>query len=73
MLWEKIAEKILESKLGVRELNNIMGSLFYPIVFEAFQHSSSGSCIIDANGNYTLTYKKENKVYKGKCIDLKED
>lgn len=72
MLWEKIAERALGSKLGVRELNNIMGEMFYPIVYEAFQHSSPGSCVIDANGKYILSYKEEKKVYKGICIEIQE-
>ena len=72
-LWERIAEEILDNKLGVRELNRMMTKLFYPILYEAFQHTcGEGTCTIDSDGKYTLTYKKEKKVYTGKGLELKD-
>ena len=71
-LWEKVADVVEKSNIGVRELNNIIGKLFYPIMYEAFQHTSTGTCTIDEYGNYTLTYKKEKKEYKGRGFDFTE-
>lgn len=71
-LWERIAEEILGNNLGIRELNRIVTKLFYPVVYEAFQHTSSGRCVIDADGKYTLTYKGEKETYTGQGIKLKE-
>ena len=73
-LWEKIAEKILESALGIRKLNHIIGNLFYPVIFEAFKHTTSGECIIEADGSYMLSYEDDYEIYSGKVdLDLKED
>lgn len=71
-LWEKVADIVEKSNIGVRELNNIIGKLFYPIMYEAFQHTSTGTCTIDEYGNYTLTYKKEKKEYKGRGFGFTE-
>lgn len=71
-LWEIIAEKILENNLGIRELNRIMTKLFYPVLYEAFQHVGEGSCKIDADGSYTLRYKDEDVIYTGKGIEIGE-
>lgn len=67
-LWERIAEQILAGNLGVRALNNKIGKLFYPIVYESFKHVSGGRCIIEADGSYKLTYKGEDKIYTGKPL-----
>lgn len=72
ILWEKIAEEILDNKLGVRELNRKMTKLFYPILFEAFQHTGSGTCVIDEDGKFTLEYVSTDEIYTGKGIELKE-
>ena len=73
-LWEKIAEKILESNLGVRELNHVIGKIFYPIIYEAFQHTTGGECIIEADGSYMLSYKDDEEIYSGKVdVDLTEE
>lgn len=73
-LWERIAEKILESNLGVRELNHVIGKLFYPIIYEAFQHTSTGACIIEADGSYMLSYKDDKNIYSGKAdINILEE
>ena len=59
---EKIADELLESKTGARDVETKIDAILRPALYRVFQSPAEGICEIDANGSVKLlTHNKHRK------------
>ena len=62
ILVEKIADELLESKTGARDVETKIDAILRPALYRVFQSPAEGICEIDANGSVKLlTHNKHRK------------
>lgn len=61
ILIDKIADELLESKTGARDVETKLDNILRPALYRVFQSPADGICEIDSNGSIKiLTHNKHN-------------
>ena len=61
MLVEKIADELLDSKTGARDVETKIDAILRPALYRVFQSPSEGICEIDANGSIKILSHNKHK------------